>query len=165
MASLERYRGHFYNWYDTRTLQILPPAYVSTADSGNLAGHLLPLRGGLLELADAPISQTNLLAGINDTLELVAETLAEAHAGTLAVFRKSFDAALLEPSQGILALYGLLQKLGEAADTLLAEVLETHPLVNETQPASEGVEWTRALARQVAQARDELLYSWLTIRA
>lgn len=27
----ERYRGHFYNWYDTRTLQTLPPAYVSTA--------------------------------------------------------------------------------------------------------------------------------------
>jgi cyclic beta-1,2-glucan synthetase len=52
MASLERYRGHFYNWYDTRTLQILPPSYVSTVDSGNLAGHLLTLRVGLLELAD-----------------------------------------------------------------------------------------------------------------
>ena len=165
MASLERYRGHFYNWYDTRTLKILPPAYVSTVDSGNLAGHLLTLRSGLLELADAPICQANLLAGINDTFGLVAETSAPAHAGTLAVFRKAFDAALLESPQGIPALCRLLQQLSEAADALLAEVLATQPLVDEIQPESEGVEWTRALARQVAQARDELLYlsPWLTL--
>ena len=55
MAGLERYRGHFYNWYDTRTLQPLPPLYVSTVDSGNLAGHLLTLRPGLLGLADQKI--------------------------------------------------------------------------------------------------------------
>ena len=167
MASLERYRGHFYNWYDTRTLQILPPAYVSTVDSGNLAGHLLTLRGGLLELADAPISQANLLSGINDTLGLVAETSAQAQAGTLAVFRKAFDAATLEPPVGSQALYRLLQQLGEAADALLAELLVTQPLFDETSPKSEGLKWTRALARQVAQARDELLYlsPWLTLPA
>ncbi|EPZ16054.1 NdvB [Thauera terpenica 58Eu] len=165
MASLERYRGHFYNWYDTRTLQILPPAYVSTVDSGNLAGHLLTLRVGLLELADAPIYQANLLSGINDTLGLVAETSAQEHAGTLAVFRKAFDAATLEPPVGSQALYRLLQQLGEAADALLAEVQVTQPLVDETSPKSEGLKWTRALARQVAQARDELLYlsPWLTL--
>jgi hypothetical protein len=45
---LERYRGHFLNWYDTLSLQPLPPRYVSAVDSGNLAGHLLVLRAGLL---------------------------------------------------------------------------------------------------------------------
>ena len=55
-AALERYRGHFYNWYDTRTLNPLQPRYVSTVDSGNLAGHLLTLRQGLRELADAAAS-------------------------------------------------------------------------------------------------------------
>ena len=40
---LERYRGHFYNWYDTRDLRALEPNYVSTVDSGNLAGHLITL--------------------------------------------------------------------------------------------------------------------------
>ena len=55
MASLERYRGHFYNWYDTQTLQPLLPMYVSTVDSGNLAAHLLTLRAGLLALPDQPI--------------------------------------------------------------------------------------------------------------
>ena len=43
MESLERHRGHFYNWYDTQTLLPLAPLYVSTVDSGNLAGHLLTL--------------------------------------------------------------------------------------------------------------------------
>ena len=38
---LERFRGHLYNWYDTRDLHRLEPEYVSTVDSGNLAGHLL----------------------------------------------------------------------------------------------------------------------------
>src|SRR5690606_10039937 len=52
MAALERYRGHFYNWYDTRTLKMLSPLYISTVDSGNLAGHLLTLRAGLLALPD-----------------------------------------------------------------------------------------------------------------
>ncbi len=47
MESLERYRGHFYNWYDTQSLKPLPPLYISTVDSGNLAGHLLTLRAGL----------------------------------------------------------------------------------------------------------------------
>ena len=55
LDALERYRGHFYNWYDTQTLQPLRPRYVSTVDSGNLAGHLLTLRAGLLALADAPL--------------------------------------------------------------------------------------------------------------
>jgi len=40
---LERYRGHFYNWYDTHDLRPLDPKYVSTVDSGNFAGHLLVL--------------------------------------------------------------------------------------------------------------------------
>ncbi len=44
LATLERLpreRGHFLNWYDTRTLAVLAPAYVSAVDSGNLSGHLL----------------------------------------------------------------------------------------------------------------------------
>src|SRR5262249_24860013 len=47
LEQLERFRGHFYNWYDTTTFSILSPAYVSTVDSGNLLGCLLALRQGL----------------------------------------------------------------------------------------------------------------------
>ena len=68
MSRLERYRDHFYNWYDTRTLAPLQPRYVSSVDSGNLAGHLLTLRAGLLELIAAPLLNPARLEGAADTL-------------------------------------------------------------------------------------------------
>lgn len=68
MGALERHRGHFYNWYDTRTLYPLSPRYVSSVDSGNLAGLLLTLSPGLLELADRKIVPPQSFAGFMDTL-------------------------------------------------------------------------------------------------
>ena len=64
MEALERYRGHFYNWYDTQSLKPLQPIYISSVDSGNLAGHLLTLRPGLLTLADEPILCTQWFDGM-----------------------------------------------------------------------------------------------------
>lgn len=51
LRRLPKWNGHLYNWYDTRTLKPLHPAYVSTVDSGNLAVCLMILREGLLELS------------------------------------------------------------------------------------------------------------------
>ncbi|MEO7271306.1 MAG: glucoamylase family protein [Vicinamibacterales bacterium] len=48
---LPRHAGHLLNWYDTRTLAPLTPAYVSTVDSGNFAGALLVLAVALRTLA------------------------------------------------------------------------------------------------------------------
>ncbi|HEX5124924.1 MAG TPA: glucoamylase family protein, partial [Rhodanobacteraceae bacterium] len=70
---LPRHRGHFYNWYDTKTLQPLAPLYVSTVDSGNLIAHLLTLRQGLLERLSGPIVPGTLFDGIDDTLGLGRE--------------------------------------------------------------------------------------------
>ena len=63
VEALERFEGHLLNWYDTRTLAPLPPAYVSTVDSGNLAGALLTLSVVLQRLAaaraaDPPLSRS-----------------------------------------------------------------------------------------------------------
>jgi len=52
VESLERFEGHLLNWYDTRTLAPLTPAYVSTVDSGNLAGALVTLATALQQLSD-----------------------------------------------------------------------------------------------------------------
>ncbi|MBK8048189.1 MAG: hypothetical protein IPK16_14345 [Anaerolineales bacterium] len=52
---LGRYRGHFLNWIDTRTLAPLPPGYVSTVDSGNLAACLIVLKQGCMELPQHPV--------------------------------------------------------------------------------------------------------------
>jgi hypothetical protein len=61
------------NWYDTRSLQPLRPAYVSSVDSGNLAGHLLTLRAGLLLLAERRRSGA-LFDGLRDTLAVAASS-------------------------------------------------------------------------------------------
>ncbi|KFL26615.1 glycosyl transferase [Devosia sp. 17-2-E-8] len=53
MDKLPRYRGHFFNWYDTRELRVLDPAYVSSVDSGNLAGHLIALANACEDWAEA----------------------------------------------------------------------------------------------------------------
>jgi len=68
LARLERYRGHFYNWYDTQTLLPLHPQYVSSVDSGNLAGCLVALRGGLEELRGQSVLPPQFREGLSDTL-------------------------------------------------------------------------------------------------
>ena len=73
MEKLERYRGHFYNWYDTRTLKPMGPLYLSTVDNGNLAGFLLTLHSGLLELVDQDWSAAKMAAGLRDTLDVLQE--------------------------------------------------------------------------------------------
>jgi cellobiose phosphorylase len=72
MEALPRHRGHFYNWYDTRSLQPLAPLYVSSVDSGNLAGSLISLSGGLRELAGAPAPSPSAWIGLNDAVRLVS---------------------------------------------------------------------------------------------
>jgi cyclic beta-1,2-glucan synthetase len=51
---LQRYRGHFFNWYDTQTCAPLLPMYVSTVDSGNLSGHLIAVSQACIEMAARP---------------------------------------------------------------------------------------------------------------
>ncbi len=78
LDKLQRFRGHFYNWYDTRTLEPLRPMYVSSVDSGNLAGHLMTLAEGLKELSRCPVIGARQFRGIADTLELAGITSGEA---------------------------------------------------------------------------------------
>ena len=54
---LDKWKGHLYNWYDTVTLEPLPPLYVSTVDSGNFAGSLMTVREGLAEWLKSDIEQ------------------------------------------------------------------------------------------------------------
>jgi cyclic beta-1,2-glucan synthetase len=75
MNGLERFRGHFYNWYDTRDLRPLDPKYVSSVDSGNLAGHLVVLANACRELLDDPVVNPRWLAGIEDALALTRAAL------------------------------------------------------------------------------------------
>jgi cyclic beta-1,2-glucan synthetase len=75
MNELERFRGHFYNWYDTRDIRPLDPKYISSVDSGNLAGHLIALANACGEMIGRPLVESNWTVGIGDALLLTRESL------------------------------------------------------------------------------------------
>ena len=54
LKRMPRFRGHLYNWHDTRDLRVLDPAYVSSVDSGNLAGHLIAVAQACRDWANGP---------------------------------------------------------------------------------------------------------------
>jgi cyclic beta-1,2-glucan synthetase len=107
---LPRYRGHLYNWYDLTTLRVLEPAYVSTVDSGNLVGHLIALRQGLLELVDrsprAALAWEATLGGVEVARERARARLREGTRSERRLGRALDDtlreagAALLEAAEG-----------------------------------------------------------------
>ena len=77
LRKMFRFRGHFYNWYDTRDLRPLDPQYVSGVDSGNLAGHLIALANACEEAAHRPDANARLFSGIEDAVALVRHALGE----------------------------------------------------------------------------------------
>ena len=73
VARLQKYRGHLYNWYDTRTIEAMHPRFVSTVDSGNLVASLITLKGGCQELLQSPLLSSALLDGYGDHLWALAD--------------------------------------------------------------------------------------------
>ncbi|MBS1185758.1 MAG: cyclic beta 1-2 glucan synthetase, partial [Proteobacteria bacterium] len=155
MEKLERYRGHFYNWYDTRTLQPLHPQYVSSVDSGNLAGSLLTLQAGLAELKHQPVLSANALPGLLDTLQVLAEHLPASPAPELAK-----KIRLLQDTLRALTLDGPPQTLTGAA----SELNEIHRIGGDLVawlPADIDIDgelyyWAQAFDQQSRALRDEL---------
>jgi len=75
LEGLDRWEGHLLNWYDTHSLAALHPRYVSTVDSGNLAGSLLTLAEGLRQVAREPQTPNQIMAGLADTAEFLRISL------------------------------------------------------------------------------------------
>jgi len=71
LDKLERYEGHFLNWYDLDTLIPLPPHYVSTVDSGNLIASLWVIAAGCRDIAKSPVIGSFSVAGLEDSIEIL----------------------------------------------------------------------------------------------
>ena len=157
LQRLERFRGHLYNWYDTGSLQPLEPRYISTVDSGNLAGHLLALSQACLEQLDEPVLSGHALSGIGDTLAVAREALqALPPAGRAgAVPRKEIETALgelealLHPRTDTASAWAaLLKDLSGRAETLV-DMAEA--LAGEREDHTEEVlVWCRAARAAIA---------------
>ncbi len=96
MKGLEHHRGHLYNWYDTRDGQPLEPRYVSSVDSGNMAGALLTLGNACREIIDQAVPTLMGLAGIEDAALLLREAAhaADENRSTGSTKRRRLDEAL-----------------------------------------------------------------------
>ena len=181
MAGLARFRGHFYNWYDTVTLAPLKPAYVSTVDSGNLGGHLLALCAGLGEVATLPLVGPAALDGLADTLRLTLSDLRSGEGGPIASAEELRHGdellrrvELARPPASIAGWAALLSGLGrgpERAPQLddLASLapwaatagsvphsLDDHPRLADLQPLVGGVPSLTDLAEGLADALEAL---------
>ncbi len=73
MARMQKHRGHLYNWYDTRDLRPLDPQYVSSVDSGNLAGHLIAIANSCRQWRGQDVTARRRLQGVADALDLVRD--------------------------------------------------------------------------------------------
>lgn len=93
MGRLGRYRGHFYNWYDTQDRRPLDPRYISSVDSGNLAGHLIALANACREWQSPGPTP---LSGVTDALLIAREEASRLNDGhrTQTVTWAQLDAAI-----------------------------------------------------------------------
>jgi len=165
MESLERYRGHFYNWYDTQTRLPLAPRYVSTVDSGNLAAHLLTLRPGLTALCDAPILNRRSFEGLIDTFGILVDAFDKDRPASAVQFAQ-FETALALAIAGVPVTLADAWVLVERLDTCAADAAAKFTASQPANAEGEAVFWARALARQCAALRDELvlLAPWLSLQ-
>ena len=158
LAKLERCEGHLLNWYNTQTLEPLPPKYVSTADSGNLIASLWVLKQALQELEAESQLDARALRGLADTIAVITERLPP------------------DPSTGVLlaALRGLLEEESSGIDILARIRLAAEPAHKLTDSlrwsvstTGERAYWFRRLEQQIEswiQHADRHL-GWLDILA
>jgi cyclic beta-1,2-glucan synthetase len=170
MHRLERFRGHFYNWYDTGDLRPLEPRYVSTVDSGNLAAHLLALGNACRRALHDPLPHPDALAGIDDALELAREAASVLPAGQrsqtvtprhLAEARDALAAVLREPPGDPAEPAARVRRLVPYADTLV-DVTRVLTSEGDDAESAEVLTWAQAVRATIAShERDlETLLPW-----
>ncbi|HSR40725.1 MAG TPA: glucoamylase family protein, partial [Longimicrobiales bacterium] len=140
LGVLERCRGHLFNWYDTRSLVPLEPRYVSTVDSGNLAGHLLVVAEACRALREGAVAPATAARGIADALRLARRAAGDAadqlRGGT--VSRHDLDETL--------------ERLAVGLEVLPAGLTAALPGEPEGGPAGGLTAWARRLEGLEAEA-------------
>ncbi len=177
MEAMERFRGHFYNWYDTESLEPLQPMYVSTVDSGNLAAHLLTLRAGISAVPDEKIAGAKIFEGLLDTSRVLMDVAGGAIPAGLVQVQDDLkqlcaapaNTSLEGPPPGKLpgaaasgpgTLYALregLEKISSSAFKVIRAF--------DADPEGQSSSWAKALSGQCRAAIDDLkfLAPWTTL--
>lgn len=172
MDQLERVRGHFLNWYDTRSFAPLPPRYISTVDSGNLAACLITLRQGCYEIVQTPVVNWQ---GFLDTLGMLSLALEQAHLGPAAdklnaaiSFLQHQVEALHDPGQFSSAMLMELFREGEVElESMLWEAIQRSEEEYAPEIANKLSIWINRVRHQLRRARIgiQVLAPWLLAMA
>ena len=166
LGKLVKLNGHFLNWYDTRTLEPLLPQYISTVDSGNLAGHLIALKQACIELPDVKLLDDRTIDGLSDTINAISE-----EAGRVATSRQRTDVVTVrqlrveieeckqlvssiqtKPLSSWFLLFDSLEKHA----SVISDILEALSHEHGRQSFRELQWWVGALRQQVRSYRRDL---------
>ncbi|MBW4024022.1 MAG: glycosyl transferase [Proteobacteria bacterium] len=158
MNQMERHRGHFYNWYGTSDLRPLEPRYISSVDSGNLAGHLIALWNACGDLAVRGSLEVNWRAGVLDGLDLLREAIPAEDGGRVADAATALTAEigmLAASSSSALDQLGIVALRAEAIVTLVYRLNEEDR--GNLDSRAEIVLWAEALQTTIQRHRRNLL--------
>ncbi len=164
MGRLTRFRGHFYNWYDTRDLRPLDPPYISTVDSGNLAGHLIALANACREWTILALTPAQRLAGIADALDLARAATDRLRDGrrTQTVTWHQLDGALAALSASVRQarpdIAGITEQLGELAAQaeIMADIAATLASERGDDAGADMLFWMTAVRRSIDGHRRDI---------
>jgi len=166
ILSIEKYRGHLFNWYAIRNLAPLNPRYISSVDSGNLLGHFYALLSVYDTAHSLPILDAShveaLRQGIEDLLSHkdlprdssirpLLQSLKEqvsAHPGSDVVAQ-----AMLLFSQPVQQLIAALGDTGRDNSSLSAEYRALHALLSDLVSVEPLLAWVLAVQELAASAR------------
>ncbi|MFH0753986.1 MAG: glucoamylase family protein [Candidatus Omnitrophota bacterium] len=160
LSRMENFRGHFYNWYDTQTLKPLLPLYISSVDSGNLAGHLLVLRAGLIEMIGQKVVSPEIFNGLGDTLNILHQSMVELEkeqkSGAGKVFKgvsvkiEQFQEKIRIAPVCLSEIHALLRQLSMDISKIFLE--------SDLKKYEDVKKWVRAFERQCYEFLEDMAY-------
>lgn len=155
LKKIERYEGHFLNWYDIKNLSPLLPRYVSTVDTGNMLASFWAAEEKCTSLLNAPVvDPLAFAAAFNDTSQIFQGVLRKNAIKNepLSKLLQWEMKAINTPTQFSLNLKGLIKTLQEC------EGLKNDPLAS-----AEEVYWFGKLSQLVndTNAWLEKVFSWI----
>ncbi len=159
---LELFRGHLFNWYDTQSLQPLEPRYVSTVDSGNLAGHLVALSQSCFELTSQPLLGVWIFEGLRDALRQARAAAIQLEKNLPSFTAKPTLEVLVQLEETMSDLPSDISQWAvklEVLDSLISGLLtsfETQFVASDQAQISELLYWTRAVQASVRSQRRDL---------
>lgn len=108
LETMQRWQGHFYNWYDTCSLEPLLPLYVSTVDSGNMVAYLLTVKQGVKEWVNNPLVDHTTISGMLDRINKEEQVADKENIG-LSDWKQKLEEAIQQETISYLNWYRLLK--------------------------------------------------------